>query len=221
MYIWCTSLWPGVSQYVSDDDEYILGADAFDQVCHNTFQILMSVHQVCHNMFQMLMSVHWVQAPVIRCVMICFRCWWMYIGYRLLWSVVSWYVSDVDECTLGTGTCDQVCHDMFQMLMSVHWVHTPVTRCVIIPKGITRVVVTRATPLMQVVGSAMVGIHHPKLYTPGVGVTKPIFSVPLFSQFFRMVKTLIICMISRWYLTGVTAAELRRHLTNMNVIENI
>ena len=55
----------------------------------------------------------------------------------------------------------------------------------------------------------------------GVGVSKPIFAVPLFSQFFRMIKTLFTCMISRSYLTGVTAAELRRHLTNMNVIEHI
>ena len=55
---------------------------------------------------------------------------------------------------------------------------------------------------------------------PGVGVTKPIFSVPLFSQFFTMIKTLATCMIPHSYLTGVTAAELRRHLTNMNVIES-
>ena len=50
----------------------------------------------------------------------------------------------------------------------------------------------------------------------GVGVTKPIFSVPLFSQFFTMIKTLATCLIPHSYLTGVTAAELRRHLTNMN-----
>ena len=57
-------------------------------------------------------------------------------------------------------------------------------------------------------------------YASGVGVIKPIFSVPLFSQFFTMSKTLVTCMISRSYLIGVIAAELRRHLTNMNVIES-
>ena len=48
-----------------------------------------------------------------------------------------------------------------------------------------------------------------------VGVTKPIFSIPLFSQILRLIKTLVTCMISR------SAAELRRHLTDMNVIESI
>ena len=56
---------------------------------------------------------------------------------------------------------------------------------------------------------------------PGVRVTKPIFSVPLFSHFFRMIKTVVTCMISSSYLAGVTAAELRRHLANMNMIEII
>ena len=43
-------------------------------------------------------------------------------------------------------------------------------------------------------------------------ITKPIFSVPLFSQFFRMIKAAVTCMISSSYLTGVTAVELRIHL---------
>ena len=55
----------------------------------------------------------------------------------------------------------------------------------------------------------------------GVGVTKPIFSVPLFSHFFRMIKTVVTCMISSSYLAGVTAAKLQRHLANMNMIEII
>ena len=61
--------------YVSDVDECTLGTGTCDQVCHN--------------MFQMLMNVHRVQAPLTRCVMICFRCWWMCIGYRHLWPGVS------------------------------------------------------------------------------------------------------------------------------------
>ena len=55
----------------------------------------------------------------------------------------------------------------------------------------------------------------------GVGVIKPIFSVPLFSQFFTMIETTVSCMIARSYLTGVTAAKPRRHLTDMNAIESI
>ena len=56
---------------------------------------------------------------------------------------------------------------------------------------------------------------------PWGGVTKPIFSVPLFSQFFRIMKTVVTLMISSSYLAGVTTAELRKHLANMNMIENI
>ena len=68
--------------------------------------------------------------------------------------------------------------------------------------------------------------HYPteflnSLEPPGVGVTKPIFSVPLFPQFFQMIKAVFTCMISSSYLAGVTAAELRRHLANVNVIEII
>ena len=40
----------------------------------------------------------------------------------------------------------------------------------------------------------------------GMGVIKPVFSVPSFSQFFWMIKTLVAWMISRSYLAGVTAA---------------
>ena len=59
------------------------------------------------------------------------------------------------------------------------------------------------------------------VYAPGVGVTKPISSVPLFSQFFIIVKTYFSCYISRLYLTGVAAAQLRGHLSNINVIPGI
>ena len=55
-------------------------------------------------------------------------------------------------------------------------------------------------------------VHH----EPRVGVTKPILSVPLFSHYFRLMKTVVTWMISSSYLAGVTAAELRRHLANMN-----
>ena len=60
-----------------------------------------------------------------------------------------------------------------------------------------------------------------RIYLPGVGFTKPVFSDPLFSQFFRMIKTVVTCIISSSYLAGVTAAALRRHLANMNMIESI
>ena len=55
--------------------------------------------------------------------------------------------------------------------------------------------------------------------TPGVGGTKPIFSVPLFSTFSVIVKTNVSYWISRSYLAGVAAAQLQRHLSNMNVIQ--
>ena len=59
------------------------------------------------------------------------------------------------------------------------------------------------------------------LSCPGVGVTKPFFSVPLFSTFSVIVKTSVSYWISRSYLAGVTAAQLRGHLSNMNVIQCI
>ena len=49
-----------------------------------------------------------------------------------------------------------------------------------------------------------------KVLAPGVGVTKPIFSVPLFSKFFSITKTYV-----DW---AVEAAQLRWHLSNINVI---
>ena len=56
---------------------------------------------------------------------------------------------------------------------------------------------------------------------PGMGVTKPISSVPLFSPFSIIVKTDISSWIWRWYFAGVAAAQLRWHLRNMNVIQGI
>ena len=52
---------------------------------------------------------------------------------------------------------------------------------------------------------------------PGLGVTKLIYSVPLFSEFCIIVKMRVSYQISRFYLTGVIATELRWHLLNMNV----
>ena len=37
---------------------------------------------------------------------------------------------------------------------------------------------------------------------------------------FGMLKTLVTCTIARSYLPEVTAAELRRHMANINVIES-
>ena len=54
---------------------------------------------------------------------------------------------------------------------------------------------------------------------PGVGVTKPISSVPLLSDIFDIVKSHITYWISCLYLAGVAAAQLRRYLPNMNVIQ--
>ena len=53
----------------------------------------------------------------------------------------------------------------------------------------------------------------------GVGVTKPISSVPSFSWLFVIVKIVVTYWIPRSYLTDVTAAQLRWHLSNMKVIE--
>ena len=54
-------------------------------------------------------------------------------------------------------------------------------------------------------------------YRSGVGVTKPISSIPLFSKFFNIIKTHVSYWISRLYLTGVAAAQLRWHLSNIDV----
>ena len=56
---------------------------------------------------------------------------------------------------------------------------------------------------------------------PGVGVIKPISSVPLFSYFFSISKIHVSYCIWRSYLTGVAAAQLRWHLSNMNVMQII
>ena len=58
-------------------------------------------------------------------------------------------------------------------------------------------------------------------WRPGVGVTKPISSVPLFSEFFSVIKTHVTYWISRLYLIGVAAAQLRWHMSNINVIRII
>ena len=55
----------------------------------------------------------------------------------------------------------------------------------------------------------------------GVGVTKSIFPVPLFSEIFSIAKTHVSYWISRLYLTGVAAAQLRWHLSDINVIQII
>ena len=55
----------------------------------------------------------------------------------------------------------------------------------------------------------------------GLGVTKPIFSVPLFSTFSVIAKTNVSYWISRSYLAGVAAAQLRWHLSNMHVNRGI
>ena len=70
-------------------------------------------------------------------------------------------------------------------------------------------------------------ISHPRFQQPiwcwqsGVGVTKRIFSIPLFSTFSVIVKANVSYWISRLYLVGVAAAQLRWHLSNMNVIHGI
>ena len=70
-----------------------------------------------------------------------------------------------------------------------------------------------------------VEFKHPLTIVPpgcsGVGVSKPISSIPLFSQIFTTVKTHINYKMSSSYLTVVTAAQLWRHLTNMKVILSI
>ena len=55
----------------------------------------------------------------------------------------------------------------------------------------------------------------------GVGVTKQIPPVPLSPRFFIIVETLVTYWIACSYLTGVPAAQLRGHLSNMNVMQII
>ena len=63
--------------------------------------------------------------------------------------------------------------------------------------------------------------RHIYVIPAGVEVTKPISSVPLFSQIFSIVKTYVSYWISRLYLAGVIAAQLRGHLSNITVIQMI
>ena len=56
--------------------------------------------------------------------------------------------------------------------------------------------------------------------TPGVGVTKAPFVNFSASKLFDPAKVPARLFASHSYLTGVTAAELRQHLSNMNVIYN-
>ena len=55
---------------------------------------------------------------------------------------------------------------------------------------------------------------------PGVGVTKAPFVNFSVSQILDLAKVPVRLFASHSYLTGVTAAELRRHLSNMNMIFN-
>ena len=50
--------------------------------------------------------------------------------------------------------------------------------------------------------------------------TKPISCIPLFSEFFSIVKTHVSYWIPRLCLTGAAVIQLRWHLSNMNVISN-
>ena len=54
----------------------------------------------------------------------------------------------------------------------------------------------------------------------GMGVTKAPFVNFSVNQIFDPVKVPVRLFESHSYLTGVTAAELRQHLSNMNVIYN-
>ena len=58
-------------------------------------------------------------------------------------------------------------------------------------------------------------------FCTGMGATKPIFSVPLISEIFSFVKIHVSYWTSRLYFTGVAAAQLRWHLSNINVIQMI
>ena len=56
---------------------------------------------------------------------------------------------------------------------------------------------------------------------PGVGVTKAPFVNFSVSKIFDLAKVPVIFFESLSYLTGITAAQLRRYLSNINVIFNI
>ena len=55
----------------------------------------------------------------------------------------------------------------------------------------------------------------------GWGLLSQFFSILLFSTFSVIVKTNVSCWISHSYLAGFAAAQLRWHLSNMNVIQGI
>ena len=96
-------------------------------------------------------------------------------------------------CYYSIGACLSQCIDA----SSIYWWRIVFS---VLPHGFTRMFSDNST---------------------GVGVTKPIFSVPLFSTFSVIVKTSVSYWISRLYLAGVAAAQLRQHLSNMNVIQGI
>ena len=58
------------------------------------------------------------------------------------------------------------------------------------------------------------------IFQPGVGVTKAPFVNFSVSKIFDLAKVPVRLFASHSYLTGVTAAELRQHLSNMNMIFN-
>ena len=55
---------------------------------------------------------------------------------------------------------------------------------------------------------------------PGLGVTKPISPV-IFLLFSASPKCTLVIILSCWYLTDVAAAQLRRHLSNINAMQRI
>ena len=57
-------------------------------------------------------------------------------------------------------------------------------------------------------------------YNPGVGVTKAPFVDFSVSKIFVLAKVPLRLFESHLYLTGATAAELRRHLSNINAISS-
>ena len=68
---------------------------------------------------------------------------------------------------------------------------------------------------------SMITLHVPwRPSSPGVGVTKAPFANFSLSKIFDLAKVPVRFPESHSYLTGVTAAELRRHLPNMNAIFN-
>ena len=84
--------------------------------------------------------------------------------------------------------------------------------------------VTFLSPIHHMISQCQTSKSGPTFIKPdnsGVGVTKPNSSVLLISRFFDFVKTLIIYWISCSYLTGVAAAKLRWHLSNMNAMQII